>query len=308
MYGTDPVHRFLVADEVGLGKTLVARGVIAKVIDYLRAAGVKRIDIVYICSSADIAQQNVAKLNVTDQKVFSRSTRLTKLAGDLHELKSGDVNLVSLTPGTSFTLGDTTGQKDERALIYWLLVYAWGSMRLRHAGVFRLLQAGAGADRWRQFVEGFWLQKVGRGPGRIDRDIADNFRSALLARERRDREAGLPTIRARFERDRGLACGARRTRDDLRDATRLIGEFRKMLARSSVEALEPDLIILDEFQRFRHLLEDPAARTTPGPLPRRSSTTRATTAMLARCCCRLPRTRCTRSRRSRATTTITRTS
>ena len=93
MYGKDPVHKFLVADEVGLGKTLVARGLIAKVIDYQRAAGVKRIDIVYICSSADIAQQNVAKLNVTGQKVFSRATRLTKLAGDLHELKSGDVNL-----------------------------------------------------------------------------------------------------------------------------------------------------------------------------------------------------------------------
>jgi len=31
----DKVHRFLVADEVGLGKTLVARGLIAKVIDHL---------------------------------------------------------------------------------------------------------------------------------------------------------------------------------------------------------------------------------------------------------------------------------
>ena len=32
----DQVHRFLVADEVGLGKTLVARGLIAKAIDHLR--------------------------------------------------------------------------------------------------------------------------------------------------------------------------------------------------------------------------------------------------------------------------------
>ncbi len=103
MYGRDPVHRFLVADEVGLGKTLVARGVIAKVIDHQRAGGVKRIDIVYICSSADIAQQNIAKLNVTGQQVYSRATRLTKLAGDLHELKGGDVNLVSLTPGRAST-------------------------------------------------------------------------------------------------------------------------------------------------------------------------------------------------------------
>ena len=254
----EPAHRFLVADEVGLGKTLVARGLIAKVIDYQRAAGVKRIDVVYICSSADIAQQNIAKLNVTGQKVFSRATRLTKLAGDLHELKSGDVNLISLTPGTSFHLGDTAGQKDERALIYWLLVYAWGSMRLRHAGVYRLLQAGAGTEGWRRFVEGFWLRKVGRGRGRIDRDIANGFKANLRLREEQDQIAGVPTIRERFDeiarRLRGKA-----ERDDLRSATRLIGELRQILARSSVEALEPDFIIMDEFQRFRNLLEDPVS-------------------------------------------------
>jgi hypothetical protein len=260
MYGADPVHRFLVADEVGLGKTLVARGLIARVIDHLRAGRRRRIDIVYICSSADIAQQNVAKLNVTGRKVFSRATRLTKLAGDLHELKSGDVNLVSLTPGTSFTLGDTTGQKDERALIYWLLVHAWGSRRLRHPGVFRLLQAGAGAEHWRRFVEGFWLRKVGRGPGRIDRDIAENFRLALLAHERQDGEAGRPSIRERFDEVADRLRRRKPARDDLRAASHLIGDFRQILARSSVEALEPDLIILDEFQRFRHLLEDPVGQ------------------------------------------------
>ena len=43
-----PTHRFLIADEVGLGKTMVARGLIAKVIHDLWDK-VKRIDIVYIC-------------------------------------------------------------------------------------------------------------------------------------------------------------------------------------------------------------------------------------------------------------------
>src|ERR671927_14407 len=45
-----PARRFLVADEVGLGKTLVARGVIARAIEQLRGK-VPRIDIVYICSN-----------------------------------------------------------------------------------------------------------------------------------------------------------------------------------------------------------------------------------------------------------------
>jgi hypothetical protein len=36
LYGQDdPVHQFLVADEVGLGKTMVARGVIARMIEHL---------------------------------------------------------------------------------------------------------------------------------------------------------------------------------------------------------------------------------------------------------------------------------
>ncbi len=54
-------RRFLVADEVGLGKTLVARGLVARTIQRLRAQTppVKRIDIVYICSNQEIARQNL---------------------------------------------------------------------------------------------------------------------------------------------------------------------------------------------------------------------------------------------------------
>ena len=40
----DRVNRFLVADEVGLGKTLVARGLIAKAIDHLWSSD-RRIDV-----------------------------------------------------------------------------------------------------------------------------------------------------------------------------------------------------------------------------------------------------------------------
>ena len=56
----DPSHRFLVADEVGLGKTLVAKGVIAKAVDQLWDT-VDRIDVVYICSNQQIARQNLAR-------------------------------------------------------------------------------------------------------------------------------------------------------------------------------------------------------------------------------------------------------
>ena len=75
----DPATRFLVADEVGLGKTLVARGLIAKTIQRLQEQHVKRIDVIYICSNAEIARQNIQRLNVTGQSDFSLASRITLL-------------------------------------------------------------------------------------------------------------------------------------------------------------------------------------------------------------------------------------
>src|SRR5688500_1437465 len=72
----DTAHRFLVADAVGLGKTMVARGVIACALDHLWDR-VPRLDVVYVCSNGDIARQNVASLNVLGHRHHALSTRLT---------------------------------------------------------------------------------------------------------------------------------------------------------------------------------------------------------------------------------------
>ena len=87
----DPTTRFLVADEVGLGKTLVARGVIAKAIEHLQDR-VQRVDIVYICSNAEIARQNIQKLNVTGDKDFQLASRITLLPLTLRDLTSRSLN------------------------------------------------------------------------------------------------------------------------------------------------------------------------------------------------------------------------
>src|SRR4051812_35771801 len=125
LYGAAPTRRFLVADEVGLGKTLVARGVIARTIEHLWAT-VPRIDIIYICSNADIARQNVQRLNIPGCEVTAQSTRLTLLPLQMHDLRRNRVNFVALTPGTSFEQTGGGGRIDERVLLYWLLDRAWG--------------------------------------------------------------------------------------------------------------------------------------------------------------------------------------
>jgi hypothetical protein len=68
-------RRFLVADETGLGKSVVARGVIARALQHLQDDdSVQRIDVVYVCSNADIAAQNIARLRVTDDECLTLST------------------------------------------------------------------------------------------------------------------------------------------------------------------------------------------------------------------------------------------
>src|SRR6185369_2857551 len=69
LYGTDCTYRFLVADEAGLGKTLVARGVIARVVDHLWERD-RRVDVLYICSNQEIARQNIPRLRLPGCKSF----------------------------------------------------------------------------------------------------------------------------------------------------------------------------------------------------------------------------------------------
>jgi hypothetical protein len=74
----DPVSRFLIADEVGLGKTMVARGVIAKAVDHLWESA-EHINVVYICSNQAIARQNIDRLNITKDHHFQYASRSTLL-------------------------------------------------------------------------------------------------------------------------------------------------------------------------------------------------------------------------------------
>ena len=59
--------RVLVSDEVGLGKTLIARGTIAKLAKMQKEAGDNLVKVVYICSNASIAEQNLNKLRITSE-------------------------------------------------------------------------------------------------------------------------------------------------------------------------------------------------------------------------------------------------
>lgn len=237
---TPPARRFLIADEVGLGKTLVARGLIARAIEHLKDH-VRRIDIVYICSNAEIARQNINRLNVTGKSDFTFASRITLLPLHLHSLEQSRINFISFTPATSFDLKSAFGIGEERALLYRLLEHAWD---LAHTpGAIDVLRGPMGRGN-------FWWAIGGITPDDIEPSLAAAYVDVVIAR---------PQLLERFRQVAQAFAVAGEDgfvpEQDRQQRRWLIGELRSLLASTCLRKVEPDLIILDEFQRFKQLLD-----------------------------------------------------
>ena len=247
LYVNDSTSRFLIADEVGLGKTLVARGIIAKTLEHLQDQ-VDRVDVIYICSNTAIATQNINRLNVSDTVGFSIATRLTYLPRQVRSLRKNKVNFISLTPGTAFDHARSRGgHADERAILYRMLYdlpLAQNERRRRlRVGLLNILQVTAGKDNWRAKAKNLPAED-------LDADLSKAFRRAVL--EDAELYAALKEGCERFVRYRDYS---KIPWEDSEIRYDLIGKLRSKLASVCLSALEPDLVILDEFQRFKQLLD-----------------------------------------------------
>lgn len=247
LFGDDSTRRFLVADEVGLGKTLVARGVIAKAIDRMWD-DVRRIDVVYICSNAQIARQNLARLRVGVETEDNFADRLTLLAQKIEGMEAHKLNFVSFSPGTSFNVTGSGGTADERVLLYWMLHSELPELQSNHWHKF--FQGGSRLENFRIKMYQFdrsalsptlcskLLAEIETLPGKGDHETLLDEVRACAGHFKYKREGWSP--------DSSLSSWR----------YRLIGRMRQQLARAAVAALEPDIIVLDEFQRFTSLLHD----------------------------------------------------
>ena len=249
LYGdSDSTRRFLVADETGLGKTHVAREVISQTIEHLQEAEhVNRIDIVYVCSNVDIAAQNIRKLNITGSESPSFATRLSLLITMPEMLKptahggSKPTTFVAFTPGTSFQLGQQMGRKEERAVLYALLRDHLGLRAARATAALRIFQGGV--STWQKFRE---RDVAGVDGQPLEPGIRQTFLKEFDQSQERTSLVSLIDEVAGSRALNDIQQGVART---------IVGELRRMLSRSALQALEPDLVILDEFQRFRDLLD-----------------------------------------------------
>ncbi len=243
-----PALRFLIADEVGLGKTLVARGVVAKVVDKLWHEQ-DSINIIYICSNSDIAQQNVRRLRLSEDFDFRTPERITLLPQYVDNLRKNPLNFVALTPGTSFDLKNATGRKEERVLLYWMLQRIW---KFQGAAAKNVFQVRVEPECFRKMLSGFDVSS-------ISRRLLGNFRAALRDNIQHCREENQMTLKVRFNhlcRQMPKRKPWPQVHPDIKAEVRsFIGEMRALLAETCIRSLSPDLIILDEFQRFRNLLD-----------------------------------------------------
>jgi len=233
----DAVKRFLIADEVGLGKTMIARGVVAKAVEFLWDKR-ERIDVVYVCSNGDIARQNANRLTLPGTKARVVPSRITLMPKTVTTLDR-KLNFISITPGTSFNLRSSGGTAEERALMYRFLEEPW-----ELSGVApRKVLAG-----WASFENFPWYIEQARA-AKVDEELGEAFVAAVSADTAlRQRFVELCGDMRYLRRNKSLPQSLTRRRE------RVIGDMRRHMAGVCLNALEPDVVILDEFQRFKHLI------------------------------------------------------
>lgn len=258
-------RRFLLADEVGLGKTLVAREVVARFA--CRNGRRNGLVVAYVCSSQEIAAQNRARLIPHDTAAGCSSgwapemeslktpLRLTLLAKHLGAVARARRKkcpiVVSLTKETSLDYTKSMGLQSERQLILALL---W---RIRPSVVGRSRPSRAWREYFRGSAAGNRWHAALTTRAALD-ECLRGVPAALLARLASTWKRGFDTLEVLVDdfAQHAPLHGKKRS-------ARVAG-LRFDLASEVLKWLKPDLLVLDEFQRFKDVLtradETPATK------------------------------------------------
>jgi hypothetical protein len=263
LFGSDQ-RCMLVADEVGLGKTIVAKGIIAKKLKERLTFGIRTpFRVTYICSNQVIAHENVRKLNLFPSSVHLNKpvSRLVLLARDEKEtVESGKLEqhllqLNSLTPATSFEVQNSSGIVEERAIIYALLRRD-RKLFNRHKGLRWLLRGRV--EKMQQYQA--YLERMASRSYKAD--LPKRFVRQLKREKLPDSETAVyEHLRGRRTRTVYDAVveftemlDGRTEKTLHRGCLVLIHNLRRILIRCCLRYVNADLYILDEFQRFRELI------------------------------------------------------
>lgn len=231
LLGGNALCRFLVADEVGLGKTVVARDTIAAL-----AKGSRKFIVYYITSGHKVADQNKSELLrfLEDEEAKASLSNVDRVGLMPFEPPPGKMRLYAFTPRTSFSGMQRLygGKAVERAFIGCLLDERFPGLRSDFPKGF--LEHGA-TSSWP------WASReADEKMENVSRRFIDAYGGALR------REFGHPVQDAILKVVKNAKPG------------HTLGRLRKALARAALAETPPDLVVFDEFQCYRELL-DPAA-------------------------------------------------
>lgn len=265
LYGSTGLQgRVWVGDEVGLGKTLVARGVVASLLSRRLEENpeLPPLRVVYICSNQALALENAGKLAVFSgdaRAKWVRSLRFGRLAelGLEQEAPIPEVLMesCSLTPATSFSLTRGSGNALERYIL-WLAVQSSG--RFDHDTESEL------EDFFCNGVVGAWSGAKDHCRDRkLDKQAREEFVRRLDERPKLDASAQTAAQTLGLELGSWAALlrslpkalqGLKTVKDGPHLASYVRSGIRRMFVEACARNLKADVFILDEFQRFSKLI------------------------------------------------------
>lgn len=251
--------KVLIADEVGLGKTIVAKGVLINLLQE-KARLDEKFHVVYICSNQVLASQNIDKLNPYKERPNSLS-RLIFLVYKKKETENF-LQLSSLSPGTSFQLTRSEGIKEERAIIVGLLSSSFESIFNPLIEPLKILLKGHKKDLlgWDDLT----ANHIKNRDLYYRKGLSKEFKSHLQTIPFKNSE--FKSI-SEFLQNREFISFFDALKSVLKKIRKnpevnlsnisyeVIRTLRVELTKVCLQYLEADLFILDEFQRFKTLLD-----------------------------------------------------
>lgn len=266
--------KMLIADEVGLGKTIVAKGIIAKAFEKKQKEKTQeQFNVIYICSNLALARQNLKKLNFSGDNLAidysEEDDRLTSLAYiSAKEEKQFPLRIKAFTPATSFDDKTHAGKADERILLYRLL-NSYSDIQ-EYSNSLKWILKGSrrmGDDNWENRIR--WATQADEREDyswvrKIRPKVYSEFRKFL---EQKVKPADLPrsfaaaglTYEVKYWTLLKNLCRLEIRRNNYYHynfCKELISSLRFGLSRACLEFLHADIFILDEFQRYKQLIEN----------------------------------------------------
>ena len=279
-------NRVLVADEVGLGKTMIAKGVIAKLAQIRIKEGDDLFKVVYICSNQGIARQNIKTLDIvsmlpeyskdplvdtSDTRLSMQHLKITQQEND-PRLKEKYIQIIPLTPGTSFEVSQGCGSVRERALLWAILKRAKEFDKDERFYLRRIfvLDAPESGYWYLDEYDGIVKKAEKESNNEYPQNVIKELRKAQITIDGKPVpvfDYSKQVIQLRKERNCIKSSNCQKCKN-YKACKKLSSELRVIFAKISTENLNPDLVIMDEFQRFNQLLH-PDANDASGQLAKR---------------------------------------